>query len=453
MEIEGGPEVGLVERRLIEFEEAPNQKRVVVEEAVDARLAVAVAVEEVARLGAHRVEEEASCLGGGFGVVVAAKRARGDGEGGDREAVPIGEDFVVEERTRTLVAGSQQVLPDSVEAEADRLGVGPEAVRDGGERVVLAEVAVGVVEHVGTRALPCRLVQEIALGVRPPHLAHEHRVLGPDDRLDLGLGPDVEGALLALPRGVQGVGVLGGVEGAGRGAEVAEDVVEGRLGRLAEVGGAGGLDRLGAGEHVERLVIEHLLEVRKEPHPVRAVAVEPAPEVVPDAAAADRAERGDGHRAEVVLARLAPAAEEEQGVVRRREFRGRPEAPELGVEALAEGGGRRRDVRLAERVARLGCRERADVPSQFRGGAPDGLGVLAPEGADPLGEVQHPEAAAPRLAREVGAHPERLARVRREERRQRPPAAPGRREHGGHVDAVHVRPLLAVHLDADERIV
>jgi hypothetical protein len=66
-----------------------------------------------------------------------------------------------------------------------------------------------------------------------------------------------------------------------------------------------------------------------------------------------------------------------------------------------------------------------------------------------LGERGHPVA---RLGRVVGAAVER-APVGREEHRHRPPAVPRHPLHRRHVDAVDVRPLLAVHLDVDEVLV
>jgi hypothetical protein len=56
------------------------------------------------------------------------------------------------------------------------------------------------------------------------------------------------------------------------------------------------------------------------------------------------------------------------------------------------------------------------------------------------------------VRREIGAAEKRL-QVRREKNIQRPAAAAGRGLHERHVNFVHVRPFLAVHLDADEMFV
>ncbi len=66
--------------------------------------------------------------------------------------------------------------------------------------------------------------------------------------------------------------------------------------------------------------------------------------------------------------------------------------------------------------------------------------------------LQHLQEARPPVAvvgREIGPAVERL-QLRREEHVQRPAALAARGLDEGHVDLVHVRPLLAVHLDADE---
>ena len=69
--------------------------------------------------------------------------------------------------------------------------------------------------------------------------------------------------------------------------------------------------------------------------------------------------------------------------------------------------------------------------------------------------LQHLQETRPAVAvvrREIGAAEERL-QVRREKDVQRPAALAGRGLHERHVDLVHVRPLLAVHFDADEMLV
>ena len=65
---------------------------------------------------------------------------------------------------------------------------------------------------------------------------------------------------------------------------------------------------------------------------------------------------------------------------------------------------------------------------------------------------QHLQEARPAVAvvgREIGSAKERL-QLRRQKHVQRPAALAGRGLDEGHVNLIHVRPLLAVHLDADE---
>ena len=72
-----------------------------------------------------------------------------------------------------------------------------------------------------------------------------------------------------------------------------------------------------------------------------------------------------------------------------------------------------------------------------------------PELLDLLQDLQEAGPAVAVVRREIGAAVERL-QVRREEHVQRPAALAGRGLDEGHVDLVHVRPFLAVHLDADK---
>ncbi len=88
-----------------------------------------------------------------------------------------------------------------------------------------------------------------------------------------------------------------------------------------------------------------------------------------------------------------------------------------------------------------------------RPGHPAHVVALGAPGVDQ--RLQHlPERrlAVPRLVGVVGAREERVAVVV-EHDRHRPAALPGHRRGGLHVDGVHVGPLLAVDLDADEVLV
>ena len=110
----------------------------------------------------------------------------------------------------------------------------------------------------------------------------------------------------------------------------------------------------------------------------------------------------------------------------------------------------------AQRVGRHctgGCERCGGVGIQGAQRRGRGVHRLAPRGPRAGHALQQPREAGNALSirgREVRPAVERFA-VRGEEHRHRPATAPGHRLHGLHVDAVHVRPLLAVHLHVHEQ--
>ena len=139
-------------------------------------------------------------------------------------------------------------------------------------------------------------------------------------------------------------------------------------------------------------------------------------------------------------------------MVRRRELR-RVAEPAVDRVELEDQGlvgpFDRQGVDLARRrsAGRLGQRGRHLVGRLDEGRAP-----LAPHLGDPRDELAHARGPEPALLREVGPGEER-APVRGHDHRQRPAARARQELADGHVDLVHVGPLLAVDLDADERLV
>ena len=210
--------------------------------------------------------------------------------------------------------------------------------------------------------------------------------------------------------------------------------------------------RLGVEPGERRVVVEHLLEVRHEPRFVRRVPVEAAGQLVHQAAAGHAVERRDQHLARLVV---GGALEQEEEVRGRRELRGRPEAAPLGVEAGREP--------LPHGVHELGAGEgpasrasRAEVLLHRLGhhvGLLEQLGT--PEEPRLAQALQDPRqaGAAPGIGgREVRPREEGLE-VGGEEDRVGPAARARDELRRGHVDLVHVGPLLAVDLDADESLV
>ena len=150
----------------------------------------------------------------------------------------------------------------------------------------------------------------------------------PRDACDIRVIPDGVAAFFAIC-----IGIVGGAKGANRICQVPDDIVTGPCGDGEEAltpqrtGGKG----VNASEH--RVVVEHFLEVGREPMPVCGIAVKTAADMVMDAAAGNLVEgvfeqRGDGFRM-----RWQHRCQQAQGVVW-REFWRAAEAAEVWVEAL-----------------------------------------------------------------------------------------------------------------------
>ena len=197
----------------------------------------------------------------------------------------------------------------------------------------------------------------------------------------------------------------------------------------------------------QRVVVEHLLEVRHEPALVHRVAVEAAADEVVHSAGGHRVERR--HR----QLGLASAQQQLERRGRRELRRARAEPAPLRVVQLAEPPHRGEQQRLGQRLRRR--RRRRGLPQsvdEHLGPLRHLRAALAVELRDRDQHLRERRQPVPRRRREVRAAEERLA-LGREEDGQRPAAAAGQRDHRVHVDPVHVRPLLAVDLDVHEALV
>ncbi len=133
-------------------------------------------------------------------------------------------------------------------------------------------------------------------------------------------GPGVRQSLDAVR-----VGVLGRGEAAALEAQLADEVVERPLGDVAVVVLAGREPRVEVRRHEQRVVVQHLLEVRHEPLRVDGVAVEAAADEVVQPTRRHSVEREpDGVE--------RPTPQEELERRRRRELRRVPEAAQARVE-------------------------------------------------------------------------------------------------------------------------
>src|SRR6266568_4785071 len=180
-----------LERRLVEVEQALSQEGVIGEEAGGPERAVLEGAGEPAG-GAHVIEDETCRSRRRLDVEGLAENPPAEGERGDHEPVPRGQDLVVAEGGRAAGAGHVQPGP--------RFGQrGPAVLVRCRDREDVPPLEVSAGSHAIERAELSRLLAE--------HLA------------DLGLVPQEEAALLAL-----GIGVGGRVEGEPRRGQLAQHI-------------------------------------------------------------------------------------------------------------------------------------------------------------------------------------------------------------------------------------
>ena len=352
--------------------------------------------------------------------------ARALGERRQRHAVPARERLVVERRLRARGARLEQLRADAREAGALGVVLGRRDQR----------------EH--RRAL------EVALLGHAPGALGELGVLGREHGAQLRRRPRERRALDAV-----GVGVLRRGEAAVLERELAQQVVEDALGGRAPLLVARHLPGRQVRAREQRVVVEHLLEVRHEPDRVDRVAVEAAAELVVDAAVGHAPQRAQRHR-ERLLAAAAPVhAQQEREHRVRRELGRAPEAAVALVVLAAQRQQRVEQRRLREPEARRraaprrpSCRLAASSEAWLL----DDLAALPVGAGDAVEHLPERRQPAARLGREVRPAVERAA-VGQQEDGHRPAALARLRDDRRHVEAVDVGALLAVDLDRDEVLV
>ncbi len=262
-----------------------------------------------------------------------------------------------------------------------------------------------------------------------------------EHREQLVHAPDVELALDAL-----GVGIQRRVEAALGARHLAQDPVERLLGRAAQERVARDLPAVQVRASQQRVVVEHLLEVRHGPAGVDRVAGEAPADLVVDAARGHRPQGLQSHRQFVT-------AQQELDHRRRWELRRRAPAAVDGVKARPQ----LRDGRVERVLARWrvgGLEQRCTrQPRDHRLALrADLLALLLPRVRDAFEDrrpARHPAAL---LGRKVRTGVERNL-LGRDEDVQRPAAVAGHRLHGLHVERVDVGALLPIDLHADEALV
>ena len=401
-----------LERCFVQRQQRLEQERVVLEVGAQVRGAAVVRAQQAAVGPAQLASHELGGVARGVEIARLSEDSAGVRQRRDHERVPGRQPLVVEPGAHALLARRQQGGLDVDQPDRVRRGA------DGDVRAL--EVA-----RVGHAEMLDRRVGELGLE-RGPYLVEPPHVEAPLDALGVGVERAREAALCLQQLAQRPV------------ERLARHALEERL--------TGDLEAVQVRACEQRVVVEHLLEVRDDPAVVDRVTGEAAADLVVHAAGGHPAQRVQRH-----LALAAPQEELDHGC--RGELRRAAPAAPVGVVRAAQhglGGVERRRVELG--VGRLDGRRGAQALDDPAGRAGDLVPLLAPRAGDALQHHRPARHVLPRLRRVVGAGVERHA-VRREERVQRPAAVAGHRLYGVHVDGVDVRALLAVDLDAHEVLV
>ena len=190
--------------------------------------------------------------------------------------------------------------------------------------------------------------------------------------------------------------------------------------------------------------------MRHQPLGIHAIAGEPAADLVVNAARRHpfASVQHHPHPLGVPGARRLP--QQKGRLARTRELGGGAKAAELGIVfALEKQGGMAQEARVQREVARLAGRVRLQLPVKIRRRLQYPLPFLLPQAGNLAQDLDKAGLAVPALRRKIGSAVKGL-QIRRKKAIQRPPSLPRHRLHRCHIDPVHVRPLLPVHLDAHE---
>ena len=419
-----GEPAGL-ERGLVERQQRFEQERVVLQVGVQLGLSVLVGAQQAPLPVAQLAQDEVRRIAGRVQEARLFQGRAGLGQGGDGQRVPGGQALVVQ-------PGPDALSPGLVEPAADAGQVRGLLVAAGEDGPALEVAARPDAEVCGRR-----------LGV-----------VGPQHLTELVGRPHVEQALLAL-----GVGVQGRHEAPLGPAQLGEHPVQRLRADPAQQIVARDLPPVQVGPRQQRVVVEHLLEVRDHPPRVHRVAREPAPDLVVHAAAGHGPERVQAHLQDAFAGQgiraLSRAAAREQELDRRggRELGRAPEAAVLGVVDPAQPLDRGVQHRSVQRLGGgLEAGAAAQALGHLLGRGPDLVGALVPRLAHGVQNGRPGGHPLPVLGREVGAGVVGHL-LGGQEHVQRPAALSGHGLARLHVDGVQVGPLLAVELDAHEALV
>ena len=345
----------------------------------------------------------------------------------EHQGVPLGEDLVVEPGPRPVAPGPRTAPPGPARPPRD----GRRSPRRGRSRML-------VPSQLPARGDAVPLDGGVGVGCRPPRRSRR----GTTRR--------------TCPPTPFGVGVLGREEA--RRAGGAARAGRSRWSRRGSGGSAclaGDLPGVQVHAGQQRLVVEHLLEVRHQPAPVGGVAGEAAAEVVVDAAG--------GHGVERERAAMPRPPRRRCGgggaAGCRSTWSGGTWAPARSHRRAGRPGRAARSARRGERPRCRGARPRALSRSPVAMASVTWVACSSRS----LRRVRHtssmrwhssakPSCPPRRDLREVGPGEEGPP-VGQAEHRHRPAADAGHGLHRVHVDGVDVGALLPVDLDVDEQVV
>jgi len=137
---------------------------------------------------------------------------------------------------------------------------------------------------------PAGFLQEIAFGRDLKQLVEKGSLGVAEHGGDLLRIPQVKGPLLALA-----VGVLGAVESAFGGGQIAQDIRDDLARRLGVELVAPGLIGISQRHDEECLIVEHFFEMGHQPDPVGGVTVQAEPNLVVNPTQAHRGQRAIDH--------------------------------------------------------------------------------------------------------------------------------------------------------------
>ncbi len=419
--------------RLVQVDQPLGQVGVVLQVGIEVRLPGPIGSQQAAVLARERRQDEVGGAFRRFDVSWVADHPVALGQRADHQAVPGGEDLVVQAGLHPVLAGRVHFGARLGQRPLKLVGADAEVRGDGLQRVRRVGYAL---------PLPIAAALDVVVGVEPPRLFFVQH-LG-----DLFRRPDEE-----LPLHAFRVGVGGRVDAALRRRHLAQDVVE-RLHRHApQAFIAGDLVALQVSLGEQRVVVQHLLEVRDQPLAIGGITAEAAADVVVHAAPGHRVQCLRDHLEGLWITEAAVQAQQQLQAHRGRELRRRPETAVPGIELPRVGLERRLQLRDADGEGGLEALLCAQVLSELAGALLQAFPVAFPRLADLLEDRWEAGPPVHVVRREVGAGEHGL-QVGREKHRHRPAALAAVHGHGGrHIDLIEVGPLFAVDLDVDELLV